>query len=375
MMASSLQLMLRLFFVVIVCSSHKIMGDAASASATASDKNVSAIKYLNSGVASTRASTTVTGRTYRSVLARKIKYNDNNIIFSRRSWHFGHAKSPKTTPILGSIPAGGASDLKSRQQATNDASLQPTQKRKRLLVWTSAVLSIAMLLYATQDAWAPLLLNKEALQQTVLIQLHRLNELPKISSYTTYILAMALWEAAGLSTIPVETAAGMVFHWNGWLLSAVGKLLGAMLAFLLGRNLIHATIQQQFANNAFLQTIQVTARQRPFLTSLLIKCGPLPETIKNFGSSLLTSIHWWMFAMATILHGWTFSVLWTYLGVDTAMRLEAPELPADRRLQSLLILALVNGVIVSPLSMVYLYKLSGKNNDSSGQKNKDYKAS
>jgi hypothetical protein len=62
-----------------------------------------------------------------------------------------------------------------------------------------------------------------------------------------------------------------------------------------------------------------------------------------------------MFVLATVLHGWTFSALWTYLGVDTAARMEdvTGTLPPNHLLQTFLTLALINGVVVSPVSMVY----------------------
>ena len=61
-----------------------------------------------------------------------------------------------------------------------------------------------------------------------------------------------------------------------------------------------------------------------------------------------------MFVLATVVHGGIFSAMWTYLGVDTAARLEAAtSLPPDPLLQSLLTLALVNGFIVSPAAMAY----------------------
>jgi len=62
-----------------------------------------------------------------------------------------------------------------------------------------------------------------------------------------------------------------------------------------------------------------------------------------------------MFILGTAVHGCTFTALWTYLGVDTAARLKDAEglLPPDQRLKLLLTLAVINGIVVSPLSMVY----------------------
>ncbi|KAL3940548.1 MAG: hypothetical protein SGARI_000924 [Bacillariaceae sp.] len=210
----------------------------------------------------------------------------------RRGFCVEKISNPTTASLLDpalSVPAGGGSskkNIESRRPSKKVTSAARVSSKSLTLVTLS--LSIVAVLYASRETWLPLM-NKETLQQTVLLKLNALNELPKINSYTTYILGMALWECAGLSTIPVETAAGMVFGWDGLLLSGAGKLLGAALAFGLGRNLLHRTVQQQFSENKLLQSMQST--QYPFLTALLIKCGPLPETIKNFGSSSMVDVY------------------------------------------------------------------------------------
>jgi uncharacterized membrane protein YdjX (TVP38/TMEM64 family) len=277
-------------------------------------------------------------------------------------WHGIHVRVPS---MVLSIPDGGATAAavsKQHQNPTTRASHRHTQQLQgilaiKTLVAGTAGVTLLFVIWYFRDLWIPLF-NKEKLQKSTVATLRKLNDLPKFSSYTSYILGMALWESVGLSTIPVETAAGMVFGWpDGFYLNAMGKLLGACFAFALGRNsLLKDTIQQQFANNSFLQSIQSTTQDHPCRVAFLIKFGPLPETIKNFGSAILKPIEWWMFVLATMIHGWTFSALWTYLGVDTASRLEDVErlLPPDRRLQVLLTLALINGIVVSPLSMVWL---------------------
>jgi uncharacterized membrane protein YdjX (TVP38/TMEM64 family) len=144
------------------------------------------------------------------------------------------------------------------------------------------------------------------------------------------------------------------FGWQGCLLSGGGKLLGAVIAFLLGRYGPLATwVQQKLKSNSFLQLIEESTGSNPLKVTFLVKLSCFPETIKNYGSAILFPIKLWMFTLATIIHGGTFSALWTYLGVDAAKRLADPSLPSDPRLQLLLVLAMINGVIVSPLAMAY----------------------
>jgi uncharacterized membrane protein YdjX (TVP38/TMEM64 family) len=211
-------------------------------------------------------------------------------------------------------------------------------------------------LWESRTSWLGLF-NKEKLLAKTLQILNHLDEQPKLISYTTYVLGMAAWEALGLSTIPVETASGMVFGWTGFMLSALGKFIGAILAFCLARYSSLATfIQKKLSTNEVLQLLEGSAAAHPLQVAILMKLSCFPETIKNYGSALLFPIRLWMFAAATMAHGWTFSALWTYLGVDTAKRLEATGLPTDQRLQFLLTLALINGIVVSPLAMAYWLK-------------------
>jgi uncharacterized membrane protein YdjX (TVP38/TMEM64 family) len=210
--------------------------------------------------------------------------------------------------------------------------------------------------WETRASWLGLF-DKEKLLAKTLEILNHLDEQPKAISYTTYVLGMAVWETVGLSTIPIETASGMVFGWTGFVLSAVGKLLGAIIAFCLARYSSLATFfQKQLATNEVLHLVEDSAASHPLQVAILMKLSCFPETIKNYGSALLFPIRLWMFIAATVAHGWTFSALWTYLGVDTAKRLDVASLPTDQILQFLLTLALINGVVVSPLAMAYWLK-------------------
>lgn len=233
-----------------------------------------------------------------------------------------------------------------------DAPKDPSSKVK-IAVTTGVVLTVAWLGWVYRASLSQFF-DKEKIQAKTLEILHNLDGLPKIQSYTTYALGMAIWEVGGMSTIPVETAAGMVFGWHGCLLSAGGKLLGAVTAFLLGRYGPLATwVQQKLKSNSFLQLVEESTGTNPLKVAVLMKLSCFPETIKNYGSAVLFPIKLWMFTMATIIHGGTFSALWTYLGVDAAKRLANPSHPSDPRLQFLLVLAMINGVVISPFAMAY----------------------
>lgn len=225
---------------------------------------------------------------------------------------------------------------------------------KKRLVQASATSLVLYGLFQTRGTWMTLF-NKEKLQTTVVQTLENLNDLPYMYSRSFYTIAMAFWEALGMSTIPVETAAAMVFGPSAFYWSGTGKLLGACLAFGLGRGALSAVVEKRLSSNSFLELVQTSTEENPLMVVILIKLSCFPETIKNFGSSILKPIQWWMFVLATAVHGGTFTALWTYLGVDTAARLKdaTGSLPPNQLLKTLLTLALINGIVVSPLSMAY----------------------
>ncbi|KAL3941162.1 MAG: hypothetical protein SGBAC_004444 [Bacillariaceae sp.] len=241
-------------------------------------------------------------------------------------------------------------------------------KKVALIVSITAIL--AYLVWIFRVALGAIF-SKEKIQSKTLEILGKLDSLPKHYSYASYVGGMALWEVFGLSTIPVETAAGMVFGWNAVLLSGSGKLMGATIAFLIGRyGALAHWIQSKLSSNSFLQLASHSTEDHPLRVAFLMKMSSFPETIKNYGSALLSPIKFWMFMFATAIHGTTFSALWTYLGVDTAARLENVDLPADTRLGFLLGAALFNGIVVSPLSMAYWVKSMQKSKQESKNKRK-----
>jgi hypothetical protein len=115
-----------------------------------------------------------------------------------------------------------------------------------------------------------------------------------------------------------------------------------------------------------------------------MKFSCFPEAVKNFGSgSLLPVMKMWMFVAATVVHhGGSYTALWTWLGVDTAQRLQYSgssasnssssisvnlgsvtsnnmpmlpimPMPANVPLNVALVVAGVSGVVVSPLLMAW----------------------
>lgn len=247
----------------------------------------------------------------------------------------------------------------------------PRQRRRAIVVWTVLSTALLMVAYRERALWTPFM-NKDAIQARTLSLLGSLQ--PAEGSGTSgmlralalYALGMAAWEMAGLSTIPVETAAGMVFGFaQGATASFCGKLLGATLAFVAGRTILAGRISthKAFRENVVFQLLNNNdktvegedppVRHPPLLTAFFMKFSCFPELVKNLGSSLIPVIQPWMFVVVTTLHGGFFTLVWTWLGVDSAARMRQASLAVDRPLQATLVLAMIVGCVLTPISMAW----------------------
>jgi uncharacterized membrane protein YdjX (TVP38/TMEM64 family) len=197
-----------------------------------------------------------------------------------------------------------------------------------------AVAITALLLYVKREDWQPWM-DKERIQSEtlrILSKLHGDDDASKVRPLILYAVGMALWESIGLSTIPVETAAGMVFGWKAFYASAIGKSCGATLAFFVGRTCLYQWVQRNLfspsqaegSDNTQLLSLLTYNRHSPLVTALLMKFSFFPEFVKNLGTAVLfaDTVGLRQFATATAFHGSIFSLLWTWLGVETALELQ-----------------------------------------------------
>jgi hypothetical protein len=195
-------------------------------------------------------------------------------------------EQPSTTSISNSKPVLPTSHPKPglipspKQNAKhNDLDIQKRWQRIQQSVIAVAISVTIYGLWETRTSWMGFF-DKEKLQAYVLGALRSLqDDLPKAYSCSLYVIGMALWETLGLSTIPVETAAGMVFGWTGALLSGLGKLLGACLAFWLGKTALRDFVQRKLGDNSFLKLVKSSTTDNPPLVACLIKFSCFPETM------------------------------------------------------------------------------------------------
>ena len=284
---------------------------------------------------------------------------------------------------------GGGPVVKSKQAAATvvvpapnkDVASRSRPSTTRVVTITTSLI-LLLLAVCYREAWWPYVVDKQRLQQAVVQLLQGLQPAADakwheaVRLYSLYALGMMVWETIGLSTIPVETAAGMVFPalWAAAVASATGKLLGASLAWMLGR----WKLQDYVQNHALVQSSALcqllaahpppTSSQQPHKSTprvghapwwsiLLMKFSCFPETIKNYGTAaLLPHVTYPWFVGGTALHGIPFTLLWTWLGHETAQQLSSTTTTTatkSRGLQLALTATLFLGFVVSPVSMAW----------------------
>jgi uncharacterized membrane protein YdjX (TVP38/TMEM64 family) len=252
-----------------------------------------------------------------------------------------------STANVDEFRGGFSDDLNNNRKEPQAVVSSPT----KIIGGSFTVAVLGVLIYHNRQMLKPLL-DKSYIQEKALTILKDLESNP--FSLPIYAGGMAIWELLGLSTIPVETAAGMVFGLQrGLLASGAGKLLGASAAFGLGRGLLAHYVQEKMKQNPVWSVLnRSTEVHSPLVVGLLMKFSCFPELFKNFGSSCL-NLTYTTFLTATAMHGLLFTLLWTALGVDAAARLENALLPANVPLQVCLVLAAFIGLVGSPLLMAW----------------------
>jgi len=169
-----------------------------------------------------------------------------------------------------------------------------------------------------------------------------------------YIFAFMLWEITIGVTTPVETAAGMAFGLkNGIIANAVGKTSGAVIAFLLGKYVFKDFVEKKLEGNELMELVKDSIVKNPVRVSLIWRFSFLPEQIKNFGLAVLP-VKTWQFISAVLMHGFPFTVLWTFVGNEMGLIVRGVMDSPSRTLKILISGVYVFGFFVSP-SMVGLW--------------------
>ena len=90
-----------------------------------------------------------------------------------------------------------------------------------------------------------------------------------------YSLCFVLWEAAGMPTSVVETAAGMAFGFRRGLAgSYLGKTTGSLVAFGLGRTVLSSAAGQRVGGSEAFGLIERGVSRRPVSSEVIVRFSP-----------------------------------------------------------------------------------------------------
>jgi len=249
------------------------------------------------------------------------------------------------------IPRGGVSLLAAGNDAKTGASTNTNAKKVARIV-LFGILAIAAV-------WKrEFFLNILPSRSDIVARLDDLNELGT-QGLVLYTIAFALWEIFIGVTTPVETAAGMAFGVKkGIIASSIGKMGGAIVAFLVGRYLLFSFVSEKLEDNEMMDLVQESIKEQPVRVALVWRFSFLPEQVKTFGLSVLP-LSLRHFIMAVVLHGFPFTVLWSCMGAEAGALARGTISSPSALFKVLVVGVYIFGFFVSP-SMVALWVKSLK---------------
>jgi len=176
-----------------------------------------------------------------------------------------------------------------------------------------------------------------------------------------YVLGLACFEIFGISTCPVEISGGFVYGIKkGFIINLVGKLTGAMTAFVIGRILLSSAIRSKFlsppsvgtgkgtseisTSAQVIQLVQTSITEEPFKTALVLRFSMFPQLLKNLILSVLEPVNWSLFLFVTSMQVTPFTLLFTCLGYDSAQRLLFPDLKTNYILSGCFLVSTIYGI-------------------------------
>jgi uncharacterized membrane protein YdjX (TVP38/TMEM64 family) len=213
-----------------------------------------------------------------------------------------------------------------RNLLNNDDKNEKTLQLKRALLTGSTLLLTATLCILKRHAILSFL--DFVKNEWLLTTLDRLSAAGPIG-LIVYGIAFFIWEMTFGITTPVETAAGMAFGpLPAIVASGFGKIGGAYTAFLLSRYIFYDTVHKKVKNNELLGLMEESIHEQPLRIALLSRFSPLPEFAKNCGMGVL-EVPKRTFLASLLLHGGFFTLLWSFMGAETARVMRSGGAPSS----------------------------------------------
>ena len=135
-----------------------------------------------------------------------------------------------------------------------------------------------------------------------------------------YAMIFVVWTMTVGVTTPIETAGGAAFPLGRAIsLSAIGKIGGAILQYMLAKYLFSSVARERLKDNEWMDKIKCSFQNNPLGVALIWRFSPLPEFVKNVGPALVETLRTPYQILAILLHGLPFTVLWSCVGNDAAI--------------------------------------------------------
>lgn len=267
-----------------------------------------------------------------------VSFDSNHRYFHNQFKEDDYKNNVKPFPL--SVSRGGG------EESVNDASEKP--KKTKLIASLFVLAILGTLISMNRGAIAAF-----DFKEVLATQLDTLSSMGT-KGLIAYIFAFMVWELVVGVTTPVETAAGMAFGFQkGIVANAIGKTSGAILAFLLGRFVLKDYVTKKLESNEYMELVKDSITRTPIRVALIWRFSFLPEQIKNFGLSILP-VKTWQFIAAVLLHGFPFTLLWTFMGNEMGLFLRGAVAQPSKILKVLTAGVYVMGFFISP-SLVGLW--------------------
>jgi uncharacterized membrane protein YdjX (TVP38/TMEM64 family) len=185
--------------------------------------------------------------------------------------------------------------------------------------WRWALLGLAAAVVAVVASFAPPTDWAEALADWM----QAMGPFAPVVFALLYALATVLLVPGAVRTI----AAGMIFGlWLGALVAWSGAVLGAALAFLIGRHLARTRIEQATSGNAALRAIDEAIGKQGWKIIGLLRLSPLiPFNLSNYVYGI-TRVGFWPYALASAVGMVPGTLMYAYLGAAARAGMSVREL-------------------------------------------------
>lgn len=129
-----------------------------------------------------------------------------------------------------------------------------------------------------------------------------------------YILLYAVAALVGGAT-PLTLAAGIIYGLWGVAIVSPASVLGATLAFVLGRSALRKTVESRVGSNKKFAAVEEAVGKNGFKIVTLLRLSPIfPFTLLNYGLGL-TSVKLWKYVLASFVGMLPGTLMYVYFGV------------------------------------------------------------